>query len=102
MTGAIPLDMARRGAVEEARQFCHELEALAVSEHRKLSSNGPLSFFEAHMREQRAQSAREEAEAALAHEQTPATIEAFLAASSEHRSAIEVLDDVVRAMRENV
>jgi hypothetical protein len=99
---ALVLDMARRGAVNDAVQFCDELKAIAIGEHRRLQADTLPSLFQAHMREQHAQSLREEAEAALTHEQTPAAIELFLQTSTGYRTALEEMDEVVRAMREHI
>lgn len=94
-TTLLLVDCAARGAAVQAEAALEELR-VAI---RATRGDVPLpTFREAHLAEEQAEAAREYAETALAHENTPENRDRFIRASAEYDVAADTLDAVVRAM----
>lgn len=96
----ILLDIARRGAIDDAEAACFLMLSMVREEYREAHperSGAGMSVREAHIAEEVAEGECEALEAAMAHEPTLSNKLAYLTARAKHLRAIQQLDDAVRA-----
>lgn len=97
---ALVVDLAQRGSLEDAESIGLHLCAIARSEHAARHPDGrivELSIQEAHLAEERAEGAVEEAETAMAHNPDSLSHQlAYLSAAAVHERARRALDAAVR------
>lgn len=96
----LTIDLARRGALEDAEGVGCLLIAIARHEYHTAHperSGMSVSVREAHLAEEKAEGLCDEAEAAFAHEPTQSNYMRYLTASAAHVRARLLLDDSVRA-----
>lgn len=99
---AFVVELAQRGQLEGAVLIARELQFAARAEYERLHPARELTLAEAHIAEECAEGAAEEAETAFVHSPTRGNADRYLAASVVHVTARERLDDVVRRMREAI
>lgn len=97
---ALVVDLAMRGSLEDAEAIGLHLSAIARAEHAAAHPDGQpveLSIQEAHLAEERAEGAVEEAETGMAHNPGSLSHElAYLSAAAVHQRARRELDAAVR------
>lgn len=97
---ALVVDLAQRGSLEDAESIGLHLCAIARSEHAATHPDGrkvELSIQEAHLAEERAEGAVEEAETGMAHNSDSLSHQlAYLSAAAKHQRARRDLDAAVR------